>query len=121
METRHIRFDPQDPQLQLIYERREQAPSGATLVGTVRLEKGAQVPAQGTSSHAADEYAFLLQGRVRMTSGGQTEEISAGTLMLIPAGEAHLVEAVEDAEILWWWVGDDREFPALKQQYPFAH
>jgi nucleotide-binding universal stress UspA family protein/quercetin dioxygenase-like cupin family protein len=41
-----------------------------------------------------------LEGRVRFTALGETHELQAGTLLYLPAGEAHAVQGIEDASLL---------------------
>ena len=92
--------------------------AGSTLVGTAQLRRGQQVPLAGESTHPADEYSYVLSGQVEIEIGGQVHLAGPGTFMLIPAGEGHVTRALEDAEVLWWWVGRPQDFADLKAAYP---
>jgi quercetin dioxygenase-like cupin family protein len=41
-----------------------------------------------------------LEGRVAFTAFGKTEDLEAGKLLYLPAGEPHTVKGVEDASLL---------------------
>lgn len=116
MDRRQISFAAQPGPIGLVFERLSGA--GSTLVGTARMARGQQVPATGESSHPADEYSYVLSGQVEIETGGQTHRAGPGTFMLIPAGEGHVTRALEDAEVLWWWVGQPQAFGDLKAAYP---
>jgi quercetin dioxygenase-like cupin family protein len=51
---------------------------------------------QGLSEHSApfDAYVQVLEGRVRLTIGGQAVEAGAGELVLMPANVPHAVSAL---------------------------
>lgn len=116
MQSRKVEFNAQRGPIELVFEHLSAL--GSTLVGTAQLRAGEQVPQSGESAHPADEYAYVLKGRVQIEIKGECHEGSPGTLTLIPAGEAHMTRALEDAEVLWWWVGQPADFAALRQTYP---
>lgn len=125
MHTRQVGFGAQSGPIGLVFEHLAGVGSGAqtgaggsTLVGTARLRRGQQVPLAGESTHPADEYSYVLSGQVEIEIGGQVHLAGPGTFMLIPAGEGHITRAVEDAEVLWWWVGRPQDFADLKAAYP---
>lgn len=78
-------------------------------VGTARLAKGEAVPPQGASTHAQDEVSVFLSGSATLQSGGETREVGMGEVILIPAGEAHRSQALEDCEIFWMLFGENDE------------
>lgn len=116
MEVRHIRFQASESPIHLALEHAA-APGSGTLIGTAQMQAGQRIPAQGESVHPADEYSYILRGRVTVEISGQAQEYGPGTLMLIPAGEGHITTALDDAEVLWWWVGQPQDFGTLKTQY----
>jgi ethanolamine utilization protein EutQ (cupin superfamily) len=120
MHTRQVGFGTQAGPIGLVFEHLASAENsaGSTLVGTARMRRGQQVPLAGASTHPADEYSYVLSGQVEIEIGGQVHLAGPGTFMLIPAGECHVTRAVEDAEVLWWWVGRPQDFADLKAAYP---
>ncbi|MFC4424937.1 cupin domain-containing protein [Deinococcus navajonensis] len=116
MQSRNVEFKAQGGPIALVFEH--VSALGNTLVGTAQLRAGEQVPHSGESAHPADEYSYVLKGRVQIEIAGVCHEGAPGTLMLIPAGEGHITRALEDAEVLWWWVGQPADFAPLKQTYP---
>ena len=75
--------------------------------GSVRLEPGQRVPAEGVSVHAADEVSYIVAGSLTGVCGGAEFATVAGEVSLIPAGEEHWAVAGPDgAEIFWCWYGD---------------
>ncbi|WP_045234409.1 cupin domain-containing protein [Deinococcus pimensis] len=70
-------------------------------VGTLFLPAGTRVPAEGQSVHAQDELSFILSGRMVASSGGETCTLGAGDVTLIPAGEAHWAEVIEDVTLAY--------------------
>lgn len=118
MEFRQVDLSSQQSPIQLVMEHGGKV--GGTLVGTAKMRRGEQVPATGASTHPADEYSYVLRGRVEVEVGGRQVEASTGTLMVIPAGQGHITRALDDAEVLWWWVGHHSDFDGLKQVYSFS-
>lgn len=116
MDRRQIDFAAQPGPIGLVFERL--AGAGSALVGTARMARGQQVPATGESTHPADEYSYVVSGEVELEIGGRSYRGGPGTFMLIPAGEGHVTRALEDAEVLWWWVGQPQDFGDLKAAYP---
>jgi quercetin dioxygenase-like cupin family protein len=83
----------------------------ALQVGSVRLEPGQRVPDEGTSQHPVDEVSLVVKGSLTATSGGETCELVAGDVSLIPAGEPHwAVAGDEGAEIFWLHFGAESAF-----------
>lgn len=78
-------------------------------VGTARLSKGEWVPPQGTSAHAQDEVSIFLSGSATLEAGGETRQVGTGEVILVPAGEAHRSQALEDSEIFWMLFGESDE------------
>ena len=67
-------------------------------VGVYRLLVGADDP---QPPHAEDEMYYVLQGRAKFTSGGQTVEVAAGLCLFVPAHEPHhFHDIVDDLEVL---------------------
>lgn len=76
----------------------------ATLVKTNDLElirlvlpAGKEIP-----SHKAPGEITVqcLEGRIAFTAEGQTQELTAGKLLYLAAGEPHAVKAIEDSSVL---------------------
>jgi quercetin dioxygenase-like cupin family protein len=74
-------------------------------MGTARIQKGDWVPKQGHSSHEQHEVSVILSGKLEIESGGQPGLIQTGDVALIPAGEPHRAQALEDTELIWFWFG----------------
>ncbi len=74
-------------------------------MGTARIQKGDWVPLEGHSSHEQHEVSVILKGKLEIESGGQPGTIQTGDIALIPAGEAHRAQALEDTELIWFWFG----------------
>jgi len=76
---------------------------GRTRFGTVMIPPGIRIPAQGASSHDADEYSVVLKGSIVTMSGGKEYRVTSGQATFIPAGEAHwcLNDGNENCEIIW--------------------
>jgi quercetin dioxygenase-like cupin family protein len=55
-------------------------------LGTYCLRAGA---IDGQGPHAEDEVYVVTAGRGRFTSGGQTVDVAAGTVLFVPAYEPH--------------------------------
>lgn len=76
----------------------------ATLVKTADLElirlvlpAGKEIP-----SHKAPGEITVqcLEGRVAFTADGETQELTAGQLLYLAAGEPHAVKGIEDSSLL---------------------
>jgi mannose-6-phosphate isomerase-like protein (cupin superfamily) len=67
-------------------------------VGTYCLRAGAT---DVQRPHAEDEVYVVTSGRARFTSGGQNVEVQAGTVLFVPADEAHRFHDItEDLALL---------------------
>ena len=62
---------------------------GARDMGSAVFAPGSRGPAQGTTSHEEDEYAYIISGSIKCFSGGELCEAKAGDTTFIPAGEEH--------------------------------
>jgi quercetin dioxygenase-like cupin family protein len=51
-------------------------------------------------SHDFDQIAVVVQGRMRFTIGGETVDVGAGEVLLIPAGVEHAGEVLGDEPAL---------------------
>ena len=51
---------------------------------------------EGYSTHRGDQWMFVLAGRGRALIGGQSVDVSSGSLVLIEAGEPHRIENTGD-------------------------
>jgi quercetin dioxygenase-like cupin family protein len=76
----------------------------ATLLKTEKVEVIRLVMAAGKvlAEHKApgEITVHCLEGRIAFTALGQTQELTAGRLVFLPAGEPHSVVCVEDASFL---------------------
>lgn len=116
MEVRQLNFKDATAPVSLILERGISA-ENSVLVGTAQMKAGQRIPMEGESVHPADEYSFIVRGRVLIEINGEEHEYGPGTFMLIPAGEGHITKGLEDTEVVWWWTGKPQDFTALKTQY----
>jgi quercetin dioxygenase-like cupin family protein len=55
----------------------------------ITLQRGDEGTGPPPHRHAWDESFYVLEGLVRFTSGGQTVDARAGTLVHVPAGTLH--------------------------------
>jgi quercetin dioxygenase-like cupin family protein len=63
----------------------------------ISLTRGAVVPLH---SHANEQVANVLQGRVRFRVGDQEHVVSAGESLVLPASVPHRAEALDDSLVL---------------------
>lgn len=61
------------------------------------LPAGKEIP---THKAAGEITVQCLEGRVAFTAGGQTQELTAGQLLYLSAGEPHSVKSLEDSSLL---------------------
>ena len=74
--------------------RKTLAYGGATLLTEFRLEAGAVLPVH---DHPQEQTGCLVAGRLRLTIGDETRDMSPGDAWSIPGGVAHGGVALEDA------------------------
>jgi len=74
--------------------RKTLAYGGATLLTEFRLEAGAVLPIH---DHPQEQTGYLVAGRLRLTIGDETRDMSPGDAWSIPGGVAHGGVALEDA------------------------
>lgn len=65
--------------------------SARSQVATMVLAPG-ESSEEGFNTHQGDQWLFVLAGKGRALVGDQTVEITAGSLVLIEAGEPHRIE-----------------------------
>jgi quercetin dioxygenase-like cupin family protein len=65
-------------------------------VGTLSFAAGTVLP---PGSHPQDEISFIHRGVLRARSGGQDYTLRGGDVTLIPAGEVHEAEILEDVTL----------------------
>lgn len=70
-------------------------------VGQLFFPAGTRLPLEGVSVHAQDEVSFILSGRLRAFSGDGEYTLVAGDTTLIPAGEEHWAEVLEDVTLCY--------------------
>lgn len=78
-----------------------ECPAGEKVtMGYAVFPPGTVVP---PASHAADEYSYIISGRVKCESNGTLNEMCAGEASYIPAGEVHssMNDSDEDATLVW--------------------
>ena len=66
-------------------------------IARIALAEGARVP---THSHANEQVANVLAGRVRFRVGDEEQEVVAGESVSIPRDVPHEVVALEDSVVL---------------------
>ena len=93
-----------DPTLELT---RVAGAGGAVLqVGTALLRKGHRIPDTGESCHEGTEVSVILDGVLDVTCGGRVHRLTAGDLVVVPAGEAHHTEVLEEAHLVYVFLND---------------
>lgn len=65
-------------------------------VGQLHFPAGTLLP---ETEHAQDEISFIHSGRMRAVSGGRSYLLTGGDVTLIPAGERHSAEVLEDVTL----------------------
>ncbi len=67
-------------------------------MGLYRLKRGQNDP---QSPHNQDEIYFVTQGKARMQVSGEIQDVSAGSIVYVPANADHkFVDILEDIETL---------------------
>lgn len=67
-------------------------------VGTYSIPAGGT---DGQSPHTEDEIYVVTSGRASFTAGGATAQVSAGSVLYVPAGEAHkFTDITEDLAVI---------------------
>jgi quercetin dioxygenase-like cupin family protein len=51
-------------------------------------------------SHPHDQLVYVIQGRLRFTSGSSAFEVAAGDSFVVPGGIEHQASALEESEVL---------------------
>jgi uncharacterized cupin superfamily protein len=71
---------------------------GGLLLGLNCFEPG---QSQRRHAHAgADKFYLMLSGKAKITIGGETREVSAGDLVVAPAGVEHGVETALEQTVM---------------------
>lgn len=65
-------------------------------VGRLHFPAGTLLP---ETEHAQDEISFIHSGLMRAVSGGRSYLLRGGDVTLIPAGERHSAEVLEDVTL----------------------
>jgi quercetin dioxygenase-like cupin family protein len=68
-----------------------------TLFAEFRMEAGSSLPRH---AHIHEQTGFLVAGRIRLTIGGQTYEVTPGDSWCIPANVEHNAEIVEPSHAI---------------------
>ena len=56
---------------------------------------------QGTRhQHPHDQLVYIIQGRLRFTSGSSSFEVATGDSFVVPGGVEHQASALEESEVL---------------------
>jgi quercetin dioxygenase-like cupin family protein len=58
------------------------------------LRRGAKVPVH---THGSEQLSYVQQGRLRFIVGGQSHDLRAGQVIVIPANAPHSIEALENS------------------------
>ena len=69
--------------------------AGAITAGVVYLEPGGTIPPH---THLVEEAMTLVEGRLKILLGTETDEVSAGTSWLAPANTVHGARNIGDAQ-----------------------
>ena len=80
---------------------------GALLqVGTALLRQGHRIPEVGDSSHEGIEVSVVLDGVLDVLCGGEMHRLTAGNLVVVPAGEPHHTMVLEEAHLVYVFLND---------------
>lgn len=71
--------------------------TGAVEVVRLRVRAGEEIPRH---TGKGEILVQCLEGRVAVTALGKTETLESGTLLVLPAGEPHRIQGIEDASLL---------------------
>jgi quercetin dioxygenase-like cupin family protein len=71
--------------------------SGNTLLVMNECQPGMDV---NPHSHDFEQLVYILQGRVRFHLGDEAHELSAGSMLVVPAGVRHYMEILGDETVL---------------------
>lgn len=75
------------------------------MLGVVRVEPGVRYPAQegDYSCHPAEEFSYVISGRMQVWVEGREVELGPGDAMIIHPGERHWVynAGTAPAEVVW--------------------
>lgn len=73
---------------------------GKISMGYAVFPDGTVVP---PAAHSADEYSYIISGKVKCESNGIVRELCAGEASYIPAGEVHksINDSGEEATLVW--------------------
>jgi quercetin dioxygenase-like cupin family protein len=66
----------------------------ATLMTEFRLQAGCPLPVH---DHPQEQTGYLVSGRLRLSIGGETHDVTPGDSWSIPGGVPHGAEVLEDA------------------------
>lgn len=67
-------------------------------MGLYQLKAGAKDPQK---PHKQDEDYYVIRGRAKFQSGDEVQEVREGTILYVPADEAHkFVDIQEDLQLL---------------------
>jgi quercetin dioxygenase-like cupin family protein len=58
------------------------------------LRRGVKVPVH---THGSEQLSYVQQGRLRFIVGGQSHDLRAGQVIVIPANAPHSIEALENS------------------------
>ncbi len=58
-------------------------------MSVISLTPGERIPSVGESCHDADEYSYIISGKIKTHCGGETTYEEGGSASLIPKGESH--------------------------------
>lgn len=74
-----------------------------TTFGTVFLEKGSRLPAEGFNRHEFNEVSIITKGCLEMLNEDESilGYFKAGEAMYLDAREAHAANVVEDTELVY--------------------
>jgi len=78
-------------------QRRTLATGERQMICQFRVTQGASVPPH---SHPHEQVGYVLEGRLRLTIGGQTFEVGPGDSYFIPGGVEHDAVALTDCVLL---------------------
>lgn len=78
--------------------------------GTVIIQPGERVPAEGFSNHEENEYSIIIEGSIEGESGGKPFKVNAPEATLIPAGEKHwaINNGDKPCKIVWTLVQEKK-------------
>lgn len=97
---------PEGPVASMLLRSIDLAGAGRVEAGTAVISKGAVIPVDGFSRHAATEVAVVLTGALKIVTASREQQVNAGEMVILPAGEAHRSVGLDDTTLVYFHLFD---------------